>query len=152
VQFRIAENGNVGFTLGAWDKTRPLIIDPALSFVSGAGGSASGIAGSGPDSAQSVALDSTGNIYVAGIAYSGDFPFVNPLPLQPGGTSCPSVFAAKLSPDGKTLLYSTLLVNSSYTAPTCGSASPPAIAVDAAGNACIAGAFLAGAAGGARSF
>ena len=140
----LAADGRVRFRLGAYDRTRPLVIDPALSFVSGIGGSgiSVGLLHQTPytDLGSGVALDGGGNIYIAGLAYSTDFPLVNPLPISPLTpnlyTACPPTFVAKLSPDGKTILYSTLLTSCSL--------SPPAIAADTSGNVYIAGSVEAG--------
>lgn len=140
VRFHLMSSGEVGFVLGTWDKRYPLVIDPALSFVSGVGAAGGGTAASGTESATGVALDSSGNIFLTGTTLSGSFPLVRGLPL-PGcgkGCACPAVFAAKISPDGKTLLYSTLLTSGSSSA-VCLSAPPPALAVDAMGNAYVTG-------------
>ena len=55
--------------VGKYDHTRPLIIDPTLVFFSSVGGS-------GPDQVNGLALDSQGNIYLAGQTASLDFPVV----------------------------------------------------------------------------
>jgi uncharacterized protein (TIGR03437 family) len=136
VRFHLTDKGGAGFILGTWDRQHSLVIDPALSFVSGVGAAASST-----ENAAGVALDGSGNIFLTGTTISGGFPLVNGLPL-PGcaktGCLCPAVFAAKISPDGKTLLYSTLLTSGSNSA-VCLSETPPAIAVDSAGNAYIIG-------------
>jgi len=144
-RFDLAGDGRVRFKLGAYDQSRPLVIDPALSFVSGIGGSGAWVPGVPPvgytDEASGMALDANGNISLSGLAYSPDFPLLNPLPISPhyggglGFTIAPS-FAAKLSPGGQTLLYSTLL--------TAQSSSPPSITGDGSGNVYVAGSVNAG--------
>jgi hypothetical protein len=60
--------------------------------------------GSAYDGANSVTVDSTGNVYIAGATSSADFPLLNPLQQKPGGQS--DGFVAKFSPSGQ-LLFST---------------------------------------------
>ncbi|MCL6478057.1 MAG: SBBP repeat-containing protein [Peptococcaceae bacterium] len=60
------ENNTYGFKVADYDRTRPLFIDPLLSSTF--------VGGSDFESAYAMALDGTGNIYVAGDTYSTDFP------------------------------------------------------------------------------
>ncbi len=60
----------IGFRVGAYDRTRPLIIDPVLSYSTYLGGS-------GFDEGNSIAVDATGAVYVSGTTSSTDFPTVN---------------------------------------------------------------------------
>lgn len=88
-------------------------------------------AGKGVDQAFAVAVDPTGNIYVAGTTSSPDFPVSNALQSQPSqfGTG----FIVKLSPDGRTILYST------YFGGLAGYTSINAMTTDAAGNLYLTG-------------
>lgn len=88
-------------------------------------------AGKGADQGLAVAVDPTGNIYVAGTTSSPDFPISNALQSQPSqfGTG----FIVKLSPDGKTILYST------YFGGLQGMTSVNAMTTDAAGNLYLTG-------------
>ena len=61
----LADN-RVGFEVGAYDKTLPLIIDPVLTYGTYLGGT-------NEDRAYAVAADSSGNAYVAGVSYSFRF-------------------------------------------------------------------------------
>lgn len=83
--------------------------------------------GSAHDSSLAIAVDQRGHAYVIGRTWSTDFPTQNALQPDSG-----DVFIAKLSANGRRLLYSTYLGGSSdeYV---------PAIAVDQEGNAYVAG-------------
>ena len=60
------------------------------------------LTGKGSDTANGLAVDGAGNIYVAGSTSSPDFPLHNALQSTPGPG-----FLVKLSADGSQLLYST---------------------------------------------
>jgi uncharacterized protein (TIGR03437 family) len=81
------------------------------------------LSGKGSDAANSLALDTAGNIYVAGSTSSPDFPLHNAFQSTPGPG-----FLVKLSADGSQLLYSTYFPE-----------VIKALAVDAAGNVYVAG-------------
>src|SRR4030095_15014580 len=64
----IAKNEHsVGFQLGDYDRSRPLIIDPVLVYSTYLGGS-------GFDQGYAIAVDSQGNSYVTGQTAAIDFP------------------------------------------------------------------------------
>ena len=70
------------FRLGAYDKRLPLVIDPKLIFAAGFGGN--GISWDFPqdhtslyDTGTGIAVDNSGNIYIAGTTFSANFPQVN---------------------------------------------------------------------------
>ncbi len=102
------------------------------------------------DSANGIAVDSSGNAYVAGTTHSSDFPttsgafqtrFVGgeckivapPGTTGPGGTrTCSDAFVSKLNASGSNLMYSTFLAGSLDDVAA-------GIAVDASGNAYVAG-------------
>ena len=67
------------------------------------------LGGTAGDAAHGIALDESGNMYVAGDTSSViDFPMVNPLVL-PVGTNNQDTFVTKISADGSEVLYSTRL-------------------------------------------
>lgn len=115
-----------GFELGAYDPALPLVIDPVLGY-------ATYLGGSDQSTGLNIAVDADGNAYVAGATYDYDFPTLDP--IQDGNNSeygFTDVFVSKLSASGKKLLYSTYLggFDDDYGW---------GIAVDAAGNAYVAG-------------
>ena len=101
------------------------------------GGSGSAVGDNG-DFANAIALDAAGNAYVTGDAFSTDFP-VTPGAFQstnPAAASeSPDAFVTKLNATGTALVYSTCLGGGGAYAGNQGGA----IAVDAAGNAYVAG-------------
>jgi Beta-propeller repeat len=70
------------------------------------------LGGSDDDCGEGIAVDSAGNAYVAGETLSTDFPITKGA-FQPACASCSNglvdTFAAKLSPDGSALTYSTYI-------------------------------------------
>jgi len=90
-------------------------------------------AGKGVDTGTAIAVDPTGNIYIAGTTTSSDFPLSNALQTQPNPTSGTG-FIIKLSNDGSTILYST------YFGGTLGPTFFTSIATDSSGNLFLTGA------------
>ena len=88
VRFAQASDGSVGFIVKSYDPTLPLVIDPVLVYSTLLGGSSS-------DAALSMAVDSTGAVYLAGYTASYDFPTTNPVQNLNGGGN--DAFVAKLN-------------------------------------------------------
>ena len=107
--YTLAAGNRIGFHVGPYDSSKPLVIDPVLSFFSYLGGMLT-------DFALHVAADSTG-AYVTGATTSPDFPtasaFSTSLHAAMCGNlrsfPCPDAFVTKFKPDGSALLYSTYL-------------------------------------------
>jgi len=95
---------SVEFGVGDYDASRPLIVDPILSYSTYLGGS-------GIDSSNSIAVAPDNTAFIAGSTFSSDFPTAHPLQANAGGNpDFPrDAFVAKISADGSTLLYSTYL-------------------------------------------
>ncbi|HEX9990047.1 MAG TPA: SBBP repeat-containing protein [Chloroflexia bacterium] len=123
-RYVVAGDGSVGFALGRYDHTLPLVLDPELDYSTYLGGDLQ-------DAGTGVAVDSQGNTYVTGLTVSANFPSVDP--YQPGyGGGRRDAFVAKLDPTGTHLLYATYLGGS-------GEDEGWAIAVDREGNAYVTG-------------
>jgi Beta-propeller repeat len=107
----ILEAGNrIRFNIAAYDSSKPLIIDPVLSFFTYLGGMLT-------DFGLHIAADSTG-VYVTGFTTSPDFP-TSPSALSTIFHSatcgnrrsfpCPDAFVTKFKSDGSAIIYSTYL-------------------------------------------
>ncbi len=104
-----------------------------LEYSTFLGGGGSNGQTSGSDSAYDIALDSAGNIYVAGYTYAYDFPTANAAyPNYPDDSQFSDGWVTKLSPNGQTLLYSTYLGGE-------GSEEVQGITADTNGNAYVFG-------------
>jgi hypothetical protein len=136
----------VQIQLAAYDRSKPVIIDPVLDYLTYLGGKVS-------DFHPRIAVDALGNAYIGGMTGSLDFPVTggaydpsfNANPACPGiavtNTACivgsvnlnTDYFVAKINPSATALLYATYIGgtgNDNLVAP---------IAVDSAGSAYLAG-------------
>jgi hypothetical protein len=116
-----------GFEIGAYDRTRPLIIDPAVLIYCGY------IGGSSYDEGRSIGVDSLGQIYVTGTTQSDESTY--PVKLGPdlaynGGSY--DAFVAKVNAAGTGLIYCGYIGGSSDDFGND-------ITVDSSGNAYITG-------------
>ena len=136
-QFTINTQNEIGFAVLDYDKTKPLVIDPVLSYSTylGGGGYSDGFE---YNQASAIAVDSSGSAYVTGFTRSPNFPttLTSYEPAMPPGCApqydspCTFVYVTKFSADGSSLVYSTFIGN--Y-------ASGYGIAVDGSGSAYITG-------------
>jgi Beta-propeller repeat len=119
--YRMKGDHQIGFELGAYDPSLPLVIDPVLTYSTYLGGSED-------DRGLGIAVDGEGNTYVTGVTQSANFP-------QSGsntGTGGEDVFVSKLNPAGSALIYSAYLGGSAADVAR-------ALVVDAAGNVYVLG-------------
>lgn len=122
--FLLRDDGGVGFFVGAYDHTLPLLIDPTLAYSTFLGGA-------GFDAGDAIAVDYYGNAYIAGATASSDFP-TTPGAYDPTFNGVQDGFVAKLSADGSSLVYSTFLGGS-------GLDDTDSLAVDLRGSAYVRG-------------
>jgi hypothetical protein len=124
-RFVVDARNRIHFALGPYDRTKPLVIDPVLSYSTYLGGSAG-------DWGYGIAVDSSGSAYATGETASVDFPTVNPLQPNNNSSGLSTCFVAKLNPTGSALVYSTYLGGN-------GGDTGYGIAVDSSGSAYVAG-------------
>jgi hypothetical protein len=123
VTYDINEGNIYGFKVGNYDKKRPLVIDPLLASTF--------IGGSGYDTAYSIALDGSGNIYVTGKTWSSDYPTTSGA-YDESYNSVYDVFISKLDNNLSSLLASTFIGGS-------GNDTAYSIVLDGTGNVYVTG-------------
>ncbi len=118
----------VAFEVGNYDRSKPLIIDPILTYSTRLGGLTGLTRGRG------IAVDSEGMIYVVGETFGDIFPRENPLheDVNPGGSV--DAFVTKINPNnrGEELIYSTRLGGTGFD-------KAFSVAVDSLGQAYVTG-------------
>ena len=121
-RFVLREDGSVGFAVGDYDRSKPLIIDPVVEFSTLWGGSRS-------DTVTGVAIGPDGAVYATGWTESVDLPSSSALQSYSKGSL--DAFVMKLSAAGH-LVYATYIGGTGYDVAN-------AIALDGGGNAYITG-------------
>jgi len=94
----------VEFSVGPYDQGRPLVIDPVLSYSTFLGLAGNFNSVNGP----SLALDSSGDAYIAGSAGSLSFPAPG-VKLIPACSGSSNVFVTRLDPTGTSLIYTSYI-------------------------------------------
>lgn len=97
VSYSLEGDGSIGFALGSYDRARPLVIDPAITYSTYLGGTVD-------DYGSGIATDDAGNAYVVGYTNSPDFPTLNA--YQGSKYAGADAFVSKFNADG-TLAFST---------------------------------------------
>ena len=114
-----------GLRLGAYDPTRPLTIDPTISY--------SGyIGGNGTDQGNAIAVDSTGAAYVVGETGSDASSFPTLVGPDLSFNASSDAFVAKVKPDGSGLVCAGYIGGDNIDIAN-------AVAVDSTGAAYVAG-------------
>lgn len=99
--FRQNEDGTLGFQLGNYDRTKPLVIDPLLYSTY--------IATSEMETPWDIKTDAAGNAYITGMTQSTTYPTSVGAYKSVYGGGSRDAFVTKISADGSTLLYSTFI-------------------------------------------
>jgi Beta-propeller repeat len=129
-RYVVDEQSQISFSLGEYDHSKPLTIDPVLTYQTYVGGS-------GGETTNSIAVDAAGNAYISGATISTDFPSPDARP-----NNGEAAFVAKLNSTGSELLYLTLLDGEGIDGDidfVFGQISGTDVAVDANGNAYVTG-------------
>jgi Beta-propeller repeat len=119
-----------GFAVRGRDRSRPLVIDPGISYSTYLGGS-------GEEGGSRIAVDSAGAAYVTGATTSTDFPTTAGAFDTSGDTS--DAFVTKLNPAGSSLAYSTYLGGTSRGIGDLPGDTGLGIEVDSQGTAYVTG-------------
>ncbi|MEW6367847.1 MAG: SBBP repeat-containing protein [Acidobacteriota bacterium] len=101
VAYRLEEDGSYGFAVGDHDATLPVFIDPILQSTY--------LGGNGTDQIRAIATSSAGDILVAGMTNSTDFPGVSLGGAQPVKSGSYDAFVALLNPGLTSVIRSTYL-------------------------------------------
>lgn len=130
----LTANDQVRFHVGAYDKTKSLIIDPLLTY-------SSLIGGSYIDDGLAITVDASGNAYLTGVSNSPNFPIVNQIPGACNG-NCPNggngvVYLTKINAAGSALVFSSFIGGSGGGAGSDDGGY--GIAIDSSGNVYLAG-------------
>jgi hypothetical protein len=141
--FAMLPGGEVGFRLGQYDHSRPLVIDPTV----GPNVRYSTYLGSGSgDTFTSIAVDAAGEAFICGYttatnyptgAEPGHSPYIGTFPAHYTNNYSSAGFVTALNATGTGIIYSTYIAGSSATATT--GVNLNAIAVNSAGNAFVGG-------------
>jgi uncharacterized repeat protein (TIGR02543 family) len=134
VEEAITKSFIYGFEVGDYDRTKPLILDPAVLVYCGY------IGGSDEDDyGYGIAVDAAGNAYVTGLTSSTEATF--PVTVGPDLThnGYYDAFVAKVNSSGTALVYCGYIGGSGYFPSNYGYDIGTGIAVDGEGNAYVAG-------------
>ncbi len=123
-RYAVGTANRIAFDVDAYDTSRPLIIDPILSYSTYVGVS-------GNEGSAAIAIDGSGSAYITGNTESLNYPTQNAVQGTFGG-GIKDVFVTKLDPTGSSIVYSTYLGGS-------GRDRGKHITVDNTGNAYITG-------------
>jgi uncharacterized protein (TIGR03437 family) len=124
--YRLRSDGLAEFSVGAYDKSKTLVIDPVVQYLTYVGRS-------GLDAVTRIASDANGNVYMTGFTQDSNFPATpGAYQVNAAGASTGNVVVAKLNAAGTAATYITQFGGATIDFGV-------GIAVDASGNVYIAG-------------
>jgi hypothetical protein len=124
-RYVLLDDQTVGFEAGTYDTSQALVIDPPVVYSTYIGSQTGG------DFSDGIAVDAAGNAYITGQTLGADFPTTSGA-LDPTFNTPNDAFVTKMSPDGRSLIYSTYLGGN-------GNEGAYNIAIDTLGNAYVVG-------------
>jgi hypothetical protein len=113
-----------GFEVGLYDKSKPLVIDPVLTYSTYFGGI-------GTETLSDIGVDASGSVYVAGLT-SANFTQFDPPKQTTLGAGKSYIFVAKMNQELSAIVYITYFGGDNND-------GFPKIAVDSSGSACVIG-------------
>lgn len=105
--FELADNSTVRFAVGAYDTSKPLVIDPTLEYSTFLDGSVS-------EWANAIATDAQGNAYIAGCTFSTSAVSGSSYPIAAGATISPATYYFSGSLSGTYVQTTGTLVSGTY--------------------------------------
>ncbi|HEX8247774.1 MAG TPA: SBBP repeat-containing protein [Pyrinomonadaceae bacterium] len=126
--YELSGKNRIKFRVGGYDRSKNLVIDPLIIQYS------TFLGGNDEDSGNDIAVDSGGNVYIAGTTRSPNFPTTAGAVSNSKRSLFDTVFVSKFDATGTRLIYSTYLGGGSRFGE-----KGMGIAVDAAGSAYVVG-------------
>jgi len=127
-RFVLTASNHIRFELGPYDKSQPIVIDPALTYSTFLGFQGSG---------SSVAADSSGNLFITGATNQPNFPTTS----GAFNTTAGVAYVAKVNSTGSALVYSTFFGGTTNSG--IAGESGPFLALDSSGNVYLTGSTTA---------
>jgi uncharacterized protein (TIGR03437 family) len=130
-KYTITGAGDLRFAAGPYDHTRDLIVDPVIEAMTYLGGN-------GIDEPQAIAVDGAGNIVIAGVTTSTNFPGAAGL-----ASSSVSIFVTKLNATASAVLFTSILGSRAIFSAASVAERVSSVAIDSDGGIYVAGTTLA---------
>jgi uncharacterized protein (TIGR03437 family) len=103
--YLVRDAHHVQLALAQYDRSQSLTVDPTLVFSTYLGGP-------GRDSTNGIALDASGNLYIAMSTQSPAAPILNPFQQENVAVLQPAIF--KFTPDGQHLIFYSILITGAW--------------------------------------